>query len=158
MSKRDKICAVVGRMSAALSDMEVSEGAALWPQAQNFALLVLQPTKTIEGQNALCRMAGIHTADNATLIRPTQADMASWYFNCFGNQPGRWAIFKLSNQLVLKRLRRSEPCSRKGERSHAGRAPTFCERPDKQSRFNHGQKFSRRLIVGLLLAALLGTQ
>jgi len=157
MSKRDKICAVVGRMSAALSDMEVSEGAALWPQAQNFALLVLQPTKTIEGQNALCRMAGIHTADNATLIRPTQADMASWYFNCFGNQPGRWAIFKLSNQLVLKRLRGSEPCLRKEGQPHAGYAPTVCN-PKEQFWFKCGRKFLWLLIVGLLLAALSGTQ
>src|SRR3989338_7190510 len=46
MSKHDKNCVVVGRMSAALSDMEVSEGAALWPQARNFATLVFRPTKT----------------------------------------------------------------------------------------------------------------
>jgi len=35
MSKRDKNCAVVGRMSAALSDMEMSDNAAL-----------IRPTKT----------------------------------------------------------------------------------------------------------------
>ena len=47
---------------------------------------------------------------------------------------------------------------RKGEQLHAGRAPTFCERSNEQFGFNCGQKFSRRLIVGLLLAALSGPQ
>ena len=47
---------------------------------------------------------------------------------------------------------------RKGEQLHAGRAPTFCERSNEQFGFNCGQKFSRRLIVGLLLAAFSGPQ
>ena len=64
----------------------------------------------------------------------------------------------LKPDLQLKRLRRSESCSRKGGQSHAGRAPTFCERSNEQFGFNCGQKFSRRLIVGLLLAALSGPQ
>ena len=41
----------------------------------------------------------------------------------------------LKPDLQLKRLRRSEPCSRKGGQSHAGRAPTVCERSNGHGKY-----------------------